>query len=365
MAINDLSLDLITMTELVNNLKLPAGFLRDTFYSRETLLPTESVEIGRYKRGRQTAPFVVPGATALIVGKRDRFIERFTTPNIRIKCSINPGDFAFEREPGETNFGASGSRLNSMLSRRVSESLQDLEYDVLNTEEWMCSQAIQGSLSYSVIGQDSFTMDYGRNQADFDYALTGANVWSDPAAFPEGDISDARKLASDCEGVGITDMILGSEAAAAFLKNESVQRRLDGLNFETGSLDVTSGWAREGSVRPLGRFGGLNVWEYCRSVNVNGTPVEMIRPKYAEFLSRGRDADRLMYYGAIADDLDAIRSSGNTMGSMVLGPGGAISKRFSKSWQTQDPTSLWVMLQSRPMPMNRRPDSNVSIQVVA
>jgi hypothetical protein len=59
-----------------------------------------------------------------------------------------------------------------------------------------------------------------------------------------------------------------------------------------------------------------------------------------------------MYYGAIPD-LKALQ------GRLFRG------KRFSKSWEQEDPSVMWQLLHSRPLPVTRRPDSMVSMKVVS
>lgn len=363
-------LEMVTMTETVNNLKLPATFLRETFYGREQTLDKETVEVGKHNRGRSTAGFSVPFQSALIVGKSERSLDRFTCPQIRIKSSLNPGDVSFDRYPGMSPFSPRTSAgYRAAVQERVTETLGFLEDDVINTEEWMASQAaFQGGISYSDPVGDSFTLDYGR-PATSTVSLTGTvSEWGTATAWPEAQFNEADKILGNEWGFNVTDVILSQEAADALLQDEAVQRRLDANNFEIGALTQNNRFVREGSVRTLGNLAGITLWVYSRSLDIQGSSSPLIRPGYAEFFNRNNAAsgsDRVMYYGAIADDFDAITGSGRTMGSMVINGGRAVTKRFSKAWQTQDPTSLWLMLQTRPLPMNRKPGATVSMEVVS
>jgi hypothetical protein len=50
----------------------------------------------------------------------------------------------------------------------------------------------------------------------------------------------------------------------------------------------------------------------------------------------------------------------------AIGAGQVLSsKRFSKSWEVEDPSARMLLLESNPMPVMRRPNATVSIQVVA
>lgn len=356
------ALETVQLTRIIDKVKRPARFLKNTAFSVERMLAKETIQVGRRNRARQTAPFVLPGSTALVVGGRERSEERITLPNIRIKTPINPGDLTFARDLNEDPFSSQAADVNRALSRRTGEVQLDLDNDIANTEEWMCSKALfEGLISYSLVGGDSFTIDF---QKPAQAALAGAALWTASTAFPEKQFSEAQRFCSDQEGVAITDCVLGSEAADAFVQNEGVQRRLDNERYDVGSLTLMNPYIEDGSVRFIGRYGTVRVWEYIRSLDVAGTSVNMVRPKYAEFFSTNRSAEQEFNYAPITDDFDAIRQS-RASRSLVLQGGGVSVKRFSKSWQTTDPTSLWILMQSRPMPITHRPAASYSIQVVA
>ena len=82
------------------------------------------------------------------------------------------------------------------------------------------------------------------------------------------------------------------------------------------------------------------------------TTVPMIRAKYAEFFHAGPGAERMIYYAGIPDL--------NVFGGSTLQ-----SERFAKSWMQEDPASMMCLLHSRPLPVLRRPGSQVSFKVVS
>ena len=358
------SLDRVELTGVVNKIRRPATFLQNTIYGRnEVIRSTEEFELGRESDGRETLPFVLPGAAALVVGSRTRTAERIACPNIRVKTALNPSEVFEARDLDESSFGPmSSADMNRKMQAHVARIQAKQLRDLSNTIEWMSSRALQGSMSYEQVGGDAFTIDFGR-PAGHMVTLTGASTWDQSTAFPEGDFRTAKKLVSNEEGLGVTDCIMGEEAASAFLQNESVRIRLDGDRFEIGSLDLTRPFIEDGSVNFLGRFMGVRCWEYVRKINVAGVTTDMIRPKYAEFVSLSADNGAELNYGAVKDDFDFVRGQGYN--SRVLSGGGLRRGRvFAKSWQTDDPTSLWILMQSRPMPFNRRQGWSVSMQVV-
>lgn len=359
------ALETVQLTRIIDKVRRPARFLTDTFFGQGTVLGTQTIQIGRRSRGRKTAPFVPPGNTALVVGGRERSEERITAPNIRIKTPINPSDLAYANQLNGNPFNVTDSGLNAQLSQHVGEVQLDLDAEIANAIEWMASKALfEGIITYIEVGKDAFTIDYQR-PAGNTFALPLVDRWDGPTAFPEAQFSDAYQLVSDEEGVALTDCILGSEAAAAFLQNEGVQRRLDGRGFENGSLTTTSPFVEDGSVRFLGTMGPqIRVWTLVRSLEVQGVDTPLVDPKFAYFLSRNSSADQELYYAPIADDFDAYRAS-RASRALRLSDGGIAVRRFSKAWQSVDPTSLWVLMQSRPLPVVHRPAATVCMQVVS
>lgn len=353
-------LESVTLTGIINNVPAPLSYLRNRLVQREEPLFSETVQIGREENPNKTAPFSPPGATALILGGGESNARQFTAPNIRVKSSVNPGDFMFQPALGQNFYVAGGgngdhlSRMTTLVTRR----LEFLDRSIANTEEWMVSRSsFLGVLSYSVPGHDAFIINYGR-PAGNTIVLGGTALWSDPASFPPAQFIEAARLSSDSESTPITDVLMSRTAADAFLRNEAIQRLLDNRRIDIGNITFAPAFTEDGTARFLGTILGIRAWEYSRQLDVEGTMTDLIRPGWVEFYST--QSDQVMYYGAIPD-LDAVTPQPN--GARVLG-GTAVGKRFSKSWATTDPSSLWLLVQSRPLPVPRRPGSFVSMQVI-
>lgn len=333
-------------------------------FGQEEMLRTETVQVGYEDRGWETSPFVLPGASALVVGGRQRRQRRITSPNIRIKTPVNPGDLSYEIGLNEDPFTSNNRDLNRRLQRRVAKVQMDLDARIANTEEWMCCRVLfEGILTVSVPGEDSFVIDYDRPAANT-VVLGATALWTAATAFPELQFREATQKVSQDRGVQITDVFLGHEAAIALLQNEGVQRRLHQERYNIGALDLTRPFTEDGSLNFIGRLANVRIWEYVAQVNLQGVATQLIDPKNAEFFSTQRNANQVFTYAPISDDFDAIRRS---RGSVVLplSPVGTMVKRFSKAWQSPDPSSMNVLMASRPLPVTHTPDASITYQVVA
>jgi len=361
-------LETVTLNGIVDQIDMPARFLRNLLIKRERTLQNQTIEVGRNFRGRQGAPFSPPGATALIVGRRNRSVEQFTAPNIRIKRSINPGDFMFERELNEEfYFTSGGGGRPSHVARfaaHVAETMTDLEDMIQNTEEWMvASEMNTGTITYDVLGEDSFFLDLGR-PGSHTTAVGGGSEWNQPGSYPPNEFLDAARLIAMEENVAVTHCIMSRPAAVAFLRNASIIQLLDnrGMSNLIGRPNLQFGTAfqNDGTMRYLGNFMGVECWEYDMVIEIGGSMVNLLDQTRVYFVSAAPNNGWEMNYAAIPD-LDAIQSMANS--AQVMG-GMAIGKRFAKSWRTPDPTSQWIMLQSRPLPVTTRPGVVVSYRVL-
>jgi hypothetical protein len=242
------------------------------------------------------------------------------------------------------------AQMRSFLSREMSSMMRKIQ----NAEEYLCAQALRGVISYQSEEGVSFEVDFGRDPS-LDIVLSGADLWSASTSSPKADSLFASELINDFSEGNATDLVLGKTARDAFLSNAEVLAQLvyRGENIKQGMLDLTTQFRDDGALF-LGSFvHGLRVWSYARQVTLpDGTQFDLIRPDYAEFIWRSPEAERVVYYGGIRD-------------MKAIGSGRVLeAKRFSKSWEVEDPSARMMLIESNPLPCNRRSDTSVSMKVV-
>ena len=342
-----------TLTPAVNEMKAPNAFLKNMLFSRDITVDTRNIELSFLNRGRQIAPFVERNGAAIMTEGRNESFRVITPPHIRVKRPMTPSELLEKRRPGSVIFPGAGGIQKAMREYMASE-LAMLADDITNSEEYLCAMALQGAVSYSVADQASFTITFPRDAAH-SYALGAGDRWDAATASPRKDFLDAAQLVNDAVSLNVTDVILGSDAADAFLADAAgeLSSLLDIRRMATGTVDLTQQIAESGALF-LGTYvHGIRVWRYGRQVDVNGVSTDLIRPKYAEFVARTPAAQFVTYYGAIED-------------MKAIGAGKVLqSKRFSKSWEQEDPSARMILVESNPMPVMRRPDATVSVQVLA
>lgn len=344
----------VTMTDVVNKVKSPNIFLTRLLFSRTRTLPTETINIDTVTRDRQIAPFVRKNGEAIMVPNRDAKGYAVEAPNIRIKRPMSASELLFNRRPGGVLFNPSADDVASNVQQHIADDMADMADMVSNAEEYLVSLALQGTISYEVADEEVFTITFPRPGAN---NITLSTFWDDgtPAdTRPLKDTHTAKKVISDASAPPLTDAICGTEATDSLLElaesgNLPALKTTSGI--AAGQIEFVNRFRDDGAMF-IGELGGIRYWSYGRTADLNGSTKNMIRPKYVEFVSASSAAQRVLYYGAIPD-MAALQ------GRLFVG------RRYSKSWEQNDPSAVMALVHSRPLPVPRRLDTWVSMKVVS
>lgn len=340
-----------TLTEAINEQKAPNNFLKNRFFSRDITVPTRHIELSYMRRGRKIAPFVKRNGAAIMTTGRTESFANVEPAHVRIKRPMSPSDLMVNRRPGGVIF-ANGDDISSAIRTYIADEQEMMLDDLTNTEEYLSALALRGTITYQVQDEASFTVVAPRS-ATHDFALAGADRWDQTGASVRKTFKTVMGLISEDVGLNVTDVVMSASAAEAFLENAETSTLLDVLRFRTGQLDFTQQFQQDGAL-PMGTYvGGINIWMYPRQVGVGSSTVDLIRDKYVEFIARTPAAQFVTYYGAI-EDMKAI-GAGNVLQS----------KRFSKTWEEDDPSARMILMESNPLPVMRRPDASCSVQVIS
>lgn len=347
-----------SLTAAVNQIASPNRFLQRLLYGNVVTLPTEGIELGIVKAGREIAPFVRKNGEGIMVAGTQKQFTTVDAPNIRIKQPFTPSQYLFDREPSTTILLPPGQTQTNAVRRHIARDLGHMENMITNAIEYLVAMSLQGVISYSVADEEVFTITIPRASAN---NIVLSTFWDDGTPTdtrPLSDIHAVKRIMSDIpgsEGLSVTDAICGTEAADALLELVEVgavkMLGQEGLNVAAGDISFVNQFTQDGVIF-LGRLGGVRFWEYGRTASLNGSAVNMVRPKYVEFISTSPASDRVLYYGAIPD-MDAFES------------GLLQSARFAKSWMQKDPSQLMALVHSRPLPWPRKPNATVSVKVVS
>jgi hypothetical protein len=341
-------LHVASLTQAVNEVRSPNSFIKNLLFGNHDPKETEDIELSVVTNGgRKMAPFVKKNGQSMSIEGYSEEFQTVKAPNIKINRPLN-SDVILRRAAGEGIFADAG-RSQRRVELEIARNTQALADHITNAEEYLCALAIRGAISWSTAEGDHFSITFPRlGSHTIDLGATAE--WDETTSNPEEDFHTVKSLFSE-QGLVPTDVAMSPTAASAFRKNAAVRRAWKEGIVTVGDLSYAEQFRPDGAIY-MGRFAGVNCWEYGRSVILpDGTSAALIRDKYVEFFANVPEAEFVLYYGLI-NDLEAVRN------------GLAVGERFSKSWEEKDPSALMQLVQSRPLPCLRRPNATLSMLVL-
>jgi hypothetical protein len=333
-----------TMLAALEQMLPPKSFLRDTFFSTVETSRTEHVDIDIMKGKRRLAPFISPKKEGKLVERIGRTTRTYKPPYVKPKMVTNAHDF-LKRDVGNTIYGAQDSAF-SRAAKQVGKDMAELDEIITRREEWMCAQLLQTG-QVDVVGDGvNDNINFGMDASHI-ITLSGGDLWSAGSATPLEDLRAWRRLVMKDSGRVPTDVVMGYEAIDAFLAHANVKDRLDTRRIDLGMIDP----AQFGSgVLYYGRIKDVNVdlWVYDEWYvhEDSGTETPMVDP--TKVIIGDRNARTARHYGAI-QDLKA----------------NASVPRFPKSWEEEDPSVRFIMVQSAPLMALHQVDAFACVKVLA
>lgn len=321
---------------------IPGDFLLSTFATEVEMHDTDTIDIDIVRHGKKMAPFVSPVREGAIV-KHEGFETRtIKIPYTKMKSPITAQQ-ALYRRPGMTVYN--GQTAKGMADEMAGKKITELDQMIFRLEEKMASEALQtGKVVVSGEGI-GYEIDFGMKSSHL-VSLTSTARWSETStADPQGNLKTWSDLVYLDSGLPATDAILGANAAKDLLNNSTVGAALDRRRIDRGEI-VVSRLPKGVIYYGYDRESGLDLWGYNEQWydEANTTFTPLIDAKKVVVLARGMRFTR--HYGAIQNvKVD------------FMGP------RFPSSWITEDPSALWVMLESAPLVALHQPDAVVCATV--
>lgn len=322
------------LTTAINEIKAPKTLLYDLVFRRREESPAEIVDFEIISNGQGLAKFVARGREAIVTKKKGRTVYTFRIPSIREKSLFRAADFLSKTAAGTALYQAPGDLQKAAQQMAVSQ-LAEYKNSFNRTKEWMCAQALTGTLTITKDDGD-LAIDYGL-AATHKPVLAGAEMWDASADVNiPGHLRAWRRLIGKHSGTTGSIVIMGTNAVDLFLKNNLVLKLLDNKNLKAGQLDLT------GDANFIGSFSGFRFYEYNEIyVDDDGNEHDMVDPDAVIMVS---DSDYFKFWHGPVDDLDA------NFGAFEF---------FSKTWRQKDPSQDTLLVATAPVPMIHNPGAVV------
>jgi hypothetical protein len=270
------------------------SFLRDTFFTGREYPPTNLIEFDFRRGRRKMAPFVAP----LVGGKvmeREGFETRFfKAPRIAPVRNLRIPDLE-PRMFGETIYNAKTPA--DRAAELLAEDAVYCDEAISRREEWMCREVL-------VNGELTVTADHGyqlvvsfleSSAGPIDIHMAPGNgTWDTAGSTPLGDLEAARLAVIRDSGVSPNVVLMGTDAASAFVNNAQVNKFLDNTRFQWMTIAPI---IQDDQVVRLGRVPGLEIYQYSEYFEDDmGVLFPMLPPNLVMLLST--DTENKIVYGA-------------------------------------------------------------------
>jgi hypothetical protein len=219
--------------------KAPNTFLQSRYFPDGTVFTTAQVLV-EYKDGNQKlAPFVSPEIGGKVVRRNGYEANAYKPAFIAPKRALTIDNLT-EKGFGEALYGELTPEERAV--KITADDLTEMDEMIVRRHEQMCAQVLQeNALTMNHYGDDNKLIETkkieyfnGVNEAIY----TTSVKWDTADADIIGEVAAIAKLLTK-RGLPATDVILGSEAADAFLNNEKIQKLLDNRNYNIGAVDPT------------------------------------------------------------------------------------------------------------------------------
>lgn len=358
-----MAFDLLTPQQMIavqqdERFKVSTSTWRNMFYRPAPFMsPQGDIVISEVLQHRTIAPFVLPTQAGKPIHRNDgEELRMFRPAYIKVKDALRPQD-AMEKTPGEISRRVPLMDPQRRFNKQQGELLVEHKQAISNTVDYLAAKAlIDGQVR--IVYRDDFgnivkdvTVSYDRDPSHT-VVLTGAARWTEAGVDPIEDIETwANRVALAKNGGKVRDIVMGAAAAQTFRKNPQVKDYLDNNFRGTEDIYVNRGIVVADPLNPFTLIAtlpnGMNVWQFTDVVPVDDALSDLLAPN--EILMVAPSNDNVIAYGAIYD----VKA-----GLLPL-------DMFGKGWEQEDPSQLFLMTQSAPLPIIGTPNKTLKATVQA
>lgn len=342
-----------TLNRVIEEIPVSPGFFLSTFFPQVETSDTETIMFDTVKGRRLISPFVSPIVEGKVVRELGFSTQSFAPAYIKDKRVFNPNN-RFKRTAGEKIGGSltPDQRLAAAVNFALTEQLEMLNRRL----EVMAAEAIRtGKLTITGDEYPTVNLDFGRDAA-LTVALSGTDLWSNAASTPHDDIEEwGQAIFDKSNGLIAKDVLMAPDVWKALrarivgAADGSALRKL----FDLTAAGLQQARAEfgpvliEDGVRLVAVMGDYRLWVVsAKYQDVDGTTKELLPAGNVVMASKGVQGVR--HFGAIQD----------------LKAGIQPRQVFVKSWENEDPSVRFFLMQSAPLMVPYRPNGSLNAAVL-
>lgn len=285
-----------SLTNAINRAKVVEPFVLNTLFKTKQFHAADKIDIEIMTGSDKLAQFVNQHEGALPIKKLSKVVKTLSLPRTFEKKIFTALELANYKSVGNI-YVTNPEERTRIANQMILQELEELKNRIIRRREQMACEGIStGKLTVSQDNID-FSVDFEFENNVHLITLGSAAKWSEAASKPLVNIRAwKRDIMKRC-GINADILILGSEAADAFIANESVKKELDTNNNRVGVMDLTQPPTR--AVIFIGRLMGVDIYEYNQQyIKADNTTADMINPKKAIMVASSSPGFRV-HYGPI------------------------------------------------------------------
>lgn len=317
------------------------GLITELFFKSQQPSPTDKFELHVETVQRRIVPLVSNVDGASVVQGREADVLIAKAPRIRLKRPF-AADEVLRNSVGMTPYDLATNPVETAIAKQMQDFRDDIEYTI----EFMCAQlATQGKLTMRDLVEGKartiYSLDLDRSAGHTVDVSATATKWNGSSGKIRKNVTAWSLLIAAATGQGATDLILGTDVVDVFLSHTDVEKKLDIRNMTIGHISLSV------QTLYLGTWNGLNVWTYPYSMTDRvGDTKPLVEADHILLGTRGAGQD--IEWGLPLD-------------RKCTGP----TTYFAKTYEEEDPSATWALVESRPMPWTKNPDAFVCAKVIS
>lgn len=327
---------------VVRRLRQQPRFFLNRYFPTEVVHESEEILFDVVESSEGITPFVHPLHEGKILTHKGYKTKSYKPAYVKEKVVHDP-ELPLKRMAGESLGGSMSAEQRMRL--HVINDVNRLRERLNNRLEVMAAEVAK--TGRAVIKGEGFdhVVDFGRAE-ELNIELSEADKWSNPEVKITEFLEEKSQLVRDKSNnaARATDLIMGASAWNYFRGNNEVKRAADLLRNVDTTLVLTPTQQSE-DVQYKGRFGDFDVFVHYGRYLDDGVEKRFLEP--TEVLLSGQSIEGVRHYGSIKD----------------LKIDNGARPFFLKSWETEDPSHRYIMIQSAPLLVPYDPNATCLIKV--
>jgi hypothetical protein len=339
--------DTAVLNRVVETYVQPVDFFTTNFFGSVQTSDSEDIYFDVVTNKRRITPVVSPLIQGKVVEGQGYTTKSFRPAYLKDKRVFNPNKF-FSRMAGERIGGSMtpAQRLQASVAWHIDDQMKLLNRRL---EVWAAETLRRGKCI--IVGEDYAAVDIDfQRDPNQTITLTGGNRWGQAGVSPLANLETWAELIFANSNTVTKTVVMDLATWKVLRADATVEKLLSLFRRDRLGADIGTGPMIQGidNVRYMGHIGDFDFYVY------SGKYIDPLDNNEKDILPAGtvlmlsNDLDGVQHYGAIRD----------------LKAGIQPRQYFLKSWEEEDPSVRYMLMQSAPLLVPYRPNATLGATVL-